>query len=198
MSAPAALRKSSIADGEGGRGDGDEPAIRHAEDPGGRIRRQRLGDDDAHDGEVEADLDVEADQDQEGGIGRSAPDGRVLREVEDQGVPDLVEPVHAEERQAGEDHVPVPALDLVRVDVEHQQQERDHVPLELAAVAQDRERSGARSRWAWCRLLVSRDEASPRVLIRTAGGWIRRRAARSPAHWRARRAARGSPRGPRP
>ncbi|MBW2379680.1 MAG: hypothetical protein JRG70_09055 [Deltaproteobacteria bacterium] len=50
---------------------------------------------DSEDREHETDLDVESDQNQVRGFARRRPCGRVATEVEDQRVPNLVEPIHA-------------------------------------------------------------------------------------------------------
>ena len=97
---------------------------------------QHLGEGDARDGEHEADFDVQPDQDQVGRLAGRAPHRRVLGKVEDQAVPDFVEPVHAPEGQPGEDQVPVAPLDLHGVDIDDQGKQRDDVPLELASIAQ--------------------------------------------------------------
>src|SRR3546814_6726533 len=61
--------------------------------------------------------------------------------MEQQAVPDFVDPVHAPERQATEHHRPLSRADLLRIDVQDQQQQGDDVPREVAGIAQDAERA---------------------------------------------------------
>jgi hypothetical protein len=57
--------------------------------------------------------------------------------VQHQRVCDLVDPVGQPEGDAGEDDVEAPALDLLRVNVENEREQRDRVPLERRGIAQD-------------------------------------------------------------
>ena len=54
--------------------------------------------------------------------------------LQDERVDDLVEPVGEPHRETGRDHIPAAALDLVRIDVDHQREQRDRVPLEQVRV----------------------------------------------------------------
>ena len=114
-------------------GDGDEPAIGDAQDLGLLFRQEHLGPDDPGDGEHKADLDVQTDEDEEGGLSRRSPDRGVICEMEDQAVPDLVEPVHAPKSQAGKDEVPVALFGFDGVDVEDKRKHGDDIPDERLA-----------------------------------------------------------------
>jgi hypothetical protein len=56
----------------------------------------------------------------------------VTVEVQDERVDDLVCPVHQPEGQAGEHDAPVGALDLDRIDVDGEREQRDGRPVEHA------------------------------------------------------------------
>jgi hypothetical protein len=59
--------------------------------------------------------------------------------VQDQGVPGLIEQVHPIEGEPCENDAPVSPLNLDGVDVHHNGEERDHVPLEEVCIPQDLE-----------------------------------------------------------
>jgi hypothetical protein len=65
---------------------------------------------------------------------RKSPQRRPVRGLQNERVDDLVEPVGPPHRDAGRDHIPAAAFDLVRVDVDHERQQRDRVPLEQVRV----------------------------------------------------------------
>ena len=75
---------------------------------------------------------VEADQDHEAAVAHDRPQRCVAVEVQDERVDDLVRPIHQPERQAREHDAPVRALDLDRVHVHGQRQQRDRRPVEQA------------------------------------------------------------------
>jgi hypothetical protein len=116
--------------------DRHRPALRQAEDPRRAIGRQQLREDDAVDREEQRDLDGEADQDHEARAARDRPQRGVAVEVQDERVDDLVGPVHQPERKAREHDAPVGFLDLDRVDVDGQRQQRDRRPVEQAGRTQ--------------------------------------------------------------
>jgi hypothetical protein len=103
--------------------------------------RQHLAKGDASDGKHERDFDIQANQDQKRRVAGRTPDRRYAGGLKHQRVPNLVEPVHAPEGQPGKDQVPVSSFYLMSIHVDHQGEDRNHVPLELAAIPQDAERS---------------------------------------------------------
>ena len=120
--------------------DRPEPAVRNPQDPLFLVLGKGMVEDDPGDGEHEHDLDVPSDHGAQGRVAGGGPEGRVVREMEHPAVPGLVEEIHAEKGQTGEDGIPVPRLPrllhLRRVDVEDDGQQRDHVPLEHRQVPQ--------------------------------------------------------------
>ena len=121
-----------------------ENAVVEPEDLFPGILREHQADRDAHDQEHEGDLDVVADHQQPGRVAhadRRAPDRRVAADEADHRVPDLVEDVHAPEREGAEDDLVVLLVQLLGDDVHRDEQQRYGVPVHgLLRLAQDLQR----------------------------------------------------------
>jgi hypothetical protein len=104
---------------------------------------QHLGEGDAGDREHRGDLDAQPDEDEVARVAGHRPDRGAIREVQDQRVDDLVEPVEAPQREPREHDVPAAPLDLDRVDVDHDGEDEDGRPGEPAGIAQLVERLAA-------------------------------------------------------
>ena len=59
--------------------------------------------------------------------------------MEENRIDDFVDPVSAPKGQASHNHIPVALLDFVGIDVEDDSQQGDNVPLELAAIPENRQ-----------------------------------------------------------
>ena len=93
--------------------------------------RQHLEGDDARQREHHRQLPADADQqDERGRFVRHRPE-RIAPDVADDRVADLVQPVHAVQRETGADDVPVFVVDLRPVDVEHDGQNENERPVEV-------------------------------------------------------------------
>ncbi len=99
------------------------------------VLRQHLPRNDARQRKHHGQLPAHADeQDEGGGLVAHRPQ-RIPREVPDDAVGDLVEPVHAVQREPRPDGLPVLVVDLRPVDVEHHGQDEDEGPVEVVGTA---------------------------------------------------------------
>jgi len=102
-------------------------------------QREHFCPDDTSHGEHEHGLDVQPDQDEKGGRAWLAPHRRVVGEMQDEAIPDFVEPVHPPEGQTGKDEIPIALFGFHDLHIEDESQQRDDIPLKVAAIPQDAE-----------------------------------------------------------
>ena len=95
------------------------------------VLRHHFEGDDAREGEHHRQLPAHADEQDEGRRGVGDRPERIAEDVADDRVADLVEPVHAVEREAGADRLVVLFVDLAPVDVEHDGEDKNKGPVEV-------------------------------------------------------------------